>query len=166
VQFGYGLNYLVDIANAIIVDVEPTPARTYDEVQSTKTILDRTEQHLGSKPKRLAAAARAFWCTRRVPSRCHRAEPQDLGVSSPWSTAGPAARIAFLRSVASASKSPPINRLRTNSRLISAASKLPKQHNADQRARFFNAIGHSRDFRALVGRRHNPCGFNRSVQHR
>jgi hypothetical protein len=28
VQFGYGLNYLIDIANAIIVDVEPTPART------------------------------------------------------------------------------------------------------------------------------------------
>src|ERR1700757_167335 len=27
VQFGYGLNYLIDIANAIIVDVEPTPAR-------------------------------------------------------------------------------------------------------------------------------------------
>jgi hypothetical protein len=33
VQFGYGLNYLIDIANAIIVDVEPTPARTYDEVE-------------------------------------------------------------------------------------------------------------------------------------
>ena len=46
VQFGYGLNYLIDTANAIIVDVEPTPARTYDEVESTKTML---------KPKRLAA---------------------------------------------------------------------------------------------------------------
>src|SRR6476661_1026675 len=55
VQFGYGLNYLIDIANAIIVDVEPTPARTYDEVESTKTMLDRTEQRLGLKPKRLAA---------------------------------------------------------------------------------------------------------------
>jgi transposase len=38
VQFGYGLNYLIDIANAIIVDVEPTPARTYDEVESTKIL--------------------------------------------------------------------------------------------------------------------------------
>ena len=55
VQFGYGLNYLIDLAHAIIVDVEPTPARTYDEVASTKTMLDRTEQHLGLKPKRLAA---------------------------------------------------------------------------------------------------------------
>jgi hypothetical protein len=39
VQFGYGLNYLIDIANAIIVDVEPTPARTYDEVESTRRCL-------------------------------------------------------------------------------------------------------------------------------
>src|SRR5271169_106407 len=55
VQFGYGLNYLIDIANAVIVDVEPTPARTYDEVASTKTMLDRTERSFGLKPKRLAA---------------------------------------------------------------------------------------------------------------
>jgi transposase len=55
VQFGYGLNYLIDIAHAIIVDVEPTPARTYDEVESTKIMLDRTERRFGLKPKRLAA---------------------------------------------------------------------------------------------------------------
>src|SRR6185369_5953346 len=36
-QFGYGLNYLIDTENAVIVDVEPTPARTYDEVEATKT---------------------------------------------------------------------------------------------------------------------------------
>ena len=55
VQFGYGLNYLVDTENAVIVDVEATPARTYDEVESTKTMLDRTELCFGIKPKRLAA---------------------------------------------------------------------------------------------------------------
>jgi hypothetical protein len=55
VQFGYGLNYLIDIANAIIVDVEPTPAPTYDEVESTKTMLDRTERRFGLEPKRHAA---------------------------------------------------------------------------------------------------------------
>lgn len=55
VQFGYGLNYLIDIEHAVIVDVEPTPARTYDEVESTKTMLDRTERRFGMKPKRLAA---------------------------------------------------------------------------------------------------------------
>ena len=55
VQFGYGLNYLIDIENAVIVDVEATPARTYDEVEATKTMLDRTEQCFDLKPKRLAA---------------------------------------------------------------------------------------------------------------
>jgi hypothetical protein len=28
VQFGYGLNYLIDVKQAVIVDVEATPART------------------------------------------------------------------------------------------------------------------------------------------
>src|ERR1700733_12273162 len=51
VQFGYGLDYLVDTENAVIVDVEPTPARTYDEVESTKKMLDRTEHRLNLKPK-------------------------------------------------------------------------------------------------------------------
>lgn len=55
VQFGYGLNYLIDIENAVIIDVEPTPARTYDEVESTKTMLDRAERRFYLKPKRLAA---------------------------------------------------------------------------------------------------------------
>ena len=55
VQFGYGLNYLIDIENAVIVDVEATPARTYDEVAATQTMLDRTERRFGLKPKRLAA---------------------------------------------------------------------------------------------------------------
>src|SRR5437667_7157771 len=55
VQFGYGLNYLIDLEHAVIVDVEPTPARTYDEVESTKIMLDRTERRFSLKPKRLAA---------------------------------------------------------------------------------------------------------------
>jgi transposase len=55
VQFGYGLNYLIDTASAVIVDVEATPARTYDEVRATRTMLTRTKRRLGLKPKRLAA---------------------------------------------------------------------------------------------------------------
>src|SRR3974390_3351911 len=55
VQFGYGLNYLIDVEHAIIVDVEATPARTYDEVASTKTMIERTEQRLDLKPDWLAA---------------------------------------------------------------------------------------------------------------
>jgi hypothetical protein len=35
VQFGYGLNYLIDIENAVIVGVEATPACTYEEVPAT-----------------------------------------------------------------------------------------------------------------------------------
>ena len=55
VQFGYGLNYLIDIENAVIVDGEATPARTYDEVAATKTMIDRAERCFDLKPKRLAA---------------------------------------------------------------------------------------------------------------
>lgn len=55
VQFGYGLNYLIDIEYAVIVDVEATPARTYDEVAATRTMIERTEETLGLKPIRLAA---------------------------------------------------------------------------------------------------------------
>ena len=55
VQFGYGLNYLIDNDHAIIVDVEATPARTYDEVVATRTMIDRTARRFGLKPRRLAA---------------------------------------------------------------------------------------------------------------
>jgi transposase len=55
VQFGYGLNYVIDTAHAVIVDVEATPARTYDEVAATRIMIDRTEKTLGLKPKRLTA---------------------------------------------------------------------------------------------------------------
>ena len=55
VQFGYGLNYLIDVEHAIIVDVEATPARTYDEVASTRTMIERTERRLDLKPDWLTA---------------------------------------------------------------------------------------------------------------
>src|SRR5260370_25253951 len=55
VQFGYGLNYLIDTENAVIVDVEATPARTYDEVAAARTMIERTEERMGLKPDRLAA---------------------------------------------------------------------------------------------------------------
>src|SRR6202140_5494868 len=55
VQFGYGLNYLIDVENAVIVDVEATPARTYDEVAAARTMIERTKQRMSLKPQRLAA---------------------------------------------------------------------------------------------------------------
>ena len=54
-QFGYGLNYLIDTEHAVIVDVEATPARTFDEVAATRTMIDRTEAAFGLRPQRLAA---------------------------------------------------------------------------------------------------------------
>ena len=39
----------------IIVDVEATPARTYDEVAAARTMIERTEERMGLKPRRLAA---------------------------------------------------------------------------------------------------------------
>jgi hypothetical protein len=50
-----GLIMSSTLRTPVIVDVEPTPARTYDEVQSTKIMLDRTQRCFGIKPRRLAA---------------------------------------------------------------------------------------------------------------
>jgi hypothetical protein len=44
------LNYMIDTAHAVIVDVEATPARTYDEVAATRTMIERTGEALGLKP--------------------------------------------------------------------------------------------------------------------
>ena len=55
VQLGYDLNSMIDVEHAVIIDVEATPARTYDEVAATRTMIDRTEKVLGAK--RLAADA-------------------------------------------------------------------------------------------------------------
>ena len=37
------------------MDVEATPARTYDEVAATQTMLDRAEKRFDLRPRRLAA---------------------------------------------------------------------------------------------------------------
>ena len=57
VGFAYDTNYLIDTRRAIIVDVEATPARWTAEVAATKTMLKRTHDCFGLKPKRLAADA-------------------------------------------------------------------------------------------------------------
>ncbi len=51
VLFGYGLNYLIDVEHAVIVDVEATPARTYDEVAATHTMIERTRRALRAEPQ-------------------------------------------------------------------------------------------------------------------
>lgn len=51
--YAYSTNYLIDLDAGIIVDVEATPAHRTDEVQSTKTMIDRVERQVQLKPKRL-----------------------------------------------------------------------------------------------------------------
>jgi Transposase DDE domain len=54
-KFGYFNNYLVDTDQAVIVDVEATPARLAQEILATKTMLGRVAQTHGLRPERLAA---------------------------------------------------------------------------------------------------------------
>ena len=51
--FAYSTNYLVDIEAGIIVDVEATPALRTDEVNATRTMIDRVEKRFEMKPASL-----------------------------------------------------------------------------------------------------------------
>ena len=55
VMFGYSLNYLIDMDNAVIVDVEATPTRISKEVDATETMIERTQNRFALKPKHIAA---------------------------------------------------------------------------------------------------------------
>jgi len=54
VMFGYSLNYLIDMENAVIVDVEATPTRISKEVEATETMIERTSKTFDLKPKCIA----------------------------------------------------------------------------------------------------------------
>ena len=51
--FAYSTNYLIDLQAGIVVDVEATPANKTDEVESTRTMVQRVEERFALKPKRL-----------------------------------------------------------------------------------------------------------------
>ncbi len=51
--YAYSTNYLIDLSAGIILDVEATTAHRTQEVESTRTMIDRVEQRLGLKPQRL-----------------------------------------------------------------------------------------------------------------
>ena len=53
--FAYANNYLIDTANAVILDVEASRAIRQAEVGAARTMIDRTQDRLGLKPERLAA---------------------------------------------------------------------------------------------------------------
>jgi transposase len=54
VMFGYSLNYLIDMENAVIVDVEATPTRISKEVDATETMIERVAERFALKPKHVA----------------------------------------------------------------------------------------------------------------
>ena len=51
--YAYSANYLIDIAAGIVVDVEATPAHKTDEINATKTMIERVEERFDLKPDRL-----------------------------------------------------------------------------------------------------------------
>ncbi len=51
--FGWATNYLIDVKNAVIMDVAATPAIRSAEVNSAKVMINRVEGRFGVKPKRL-----------------------------------------------------------------------------------------------------------------
>ena len=51
--YAYSTNYLMDVDAGIIVDVEATPAHRTDEVNATKTMIERTEECFKLKPYHL-----------------------------------------------------------------------------------------------------------------
>ena len=53
--FAYCTNYLVDVENAIIVDVEATTAVRQAEVGAAKAMIERAHDDLGLWPERLIA---------------------------------------------------------------------------------------------------------------
>ncbi|ANI79222.1 hypothetical protein EP837_02828 [Sphingobium sp. EP60837] len=53
--FAYSTNYLIDLENAVIVDVEATTAIRPAEVTAQRPMIDRTQERFGIWPQRLAA---------------------------------------------------------------------------------------------------------------
>lgn len=54
VMFGYSLNYLIDMAGSVILDVEATPTRLSKEVAVTETMIERVAERFALKPKHVA----------------------------------------------------------------------------------------------------------------
>lgn len=53
--YAHSTNYLIDLDAGITVDVEPTPAHRTEEVEATRTMIERVERQFDLTPKRLVA---------------------------------------------------------------------------------------------------------------
>ena len=54
-QFFYATNYLVDVANAVIIDVEASTAVRQAELTAAKRMIERAHDDLGLWPRKLIA---------------------------------------------------------------------------------------------------------------
>ena len=88
VMFGYSLNYLIDMENAVILDVEATPTRISKEVDATETMIERTELRFDLKPDHIAGdvaygtGEMLGWLVKR------KIDPARSGVGSKRSSGG------------------------------------------------------------------------------
>src|SRR5689334_1640071 len=83
--FAYADNYLIDVQHGVIVDVEASRAIRQAEVGAARTMIERTEERFGLKPRRLAgdtaygAAPMLNWLVEEkqiaphIRKRCHKA---------------------------------------------------------------------------------------------
>jgi len=53
--YAYSINYAVDVANAVIVDVEGSSAIRQAEIEAAKRMVDRVQDRFGIKPRKLIA---------------------------------------------------------------------------------------------------------------
>lgn len=53
--YAYSINYVVDVANAVIVDVEGSGAIRQAEVEAARRMIDRIEDRFGIKPRKVIA---------------------------------------------------------------------------------------------------------------
>ena len=91
--YAYCTNYLIDVAHAVIVDVEPSTAIRQGEVQAARTMVERTAETFEIKPERLIAdtgygsAENLAWLVDEEgierTSRCSTSLPARTGPSRP-----------------------------------------------------------------------------------
>jgi hypothetical protein len=78
VQFGYGLNYLIDVEHAIIVDVEATPARTFDEVGPWRNAAAKRADAAGIPPLKNPITGIAGCCARAASGQATAVPPGSV----------------------------------------------------------------------------------------
>jgi hypothetical protein len=64
IAFAYGTNYLIDTKAAIIVDVEPSPARWTAEVAATRTMIERAKSRVRPATEK-AGGGHGLWFRRQ-----------------------------------------------------------------------------------------------------